>query len=218
MHHNPLILVITLIFVMIGITAVFIKRGGFHYKEKIEALWKNIGMEVRILEEKFLGIVSKKVIGIKKNQKYLLLGMNWVVSTGKHSIPYWGLAIFFPGEIKKFSIVKRRPNFLDGKRIKLNDPELDKMLVVKCKDEDWFTMVFNEGVLMNLTHLIPKNTIISFEKKFPVKIQSLLVELNQDIYSPFILIKRRETITASKNFAETVALGDEVAKIFLHIK
>ena len=206
------------IFVLITAIIFIARKGGFKTTEKIKELWKANGMDIRLLEQKFLGISKKKVIAIKREQKYLIVGMNWVVSSGRNQIPYWGIGIFTHSEVMKFSITRRRPTFLDGKRIKLNDPELDKMLVLKCKDEDWFRMYFNEGVLMEFAHTIPKNTIISYEKKSPVNINSILEEMAYDPYEPFIMVKRREIAAYSKVFNETIGVAEKLAKIFLHIR
>jgi len=213
---EPGIIIFIVIFIFIAFLVFVIKKGGFNYNQKIQELWQNSGMDIRVMEQKFLGISTKKVIAIKREQKYLMVGMNWTVSTGKHQIPYWGIGLFIQNEIMKFSITRRRPNFFDGKRIKLNDPELDKMLVLKCKDEDWFRMTFNEGVLMELANTIPKNTMIGYVKKSPVKINGILEEFGYDSYSPFVLVKRRETLTYSKVFTETIKSAEKIVNIFTH--
>ncbi|MCK4643896.1 hypothetical protein KAU32_09740 [bacterium] len=208
-------IVAIIIFVLGGIIVLVTLASKYESKQKmdIEQLWGNKGFFAHISEKKVLGFNTKNIIAVQSADKYCLVGANWVVSTGKTTIPYWGVAILLRHiDFPKFSISKRKPWIFDGGRVKFNDFELDKMITVKCKDKDWFLIYFSEGLLRQTAEMMPKGTIIHLVKNIPVNFSDLS-ELTGFELSPFVIVQRTETINNSNHVDSIVNIAQQLGKM-----
>ncbi len=195
----------------IGIIIFFLGQTD-KKRENITSIWESAGFTTQTTKTKVFGIANKNVVGVRVQNNYVFVGMNWVVSTGNSTINYWGIGIFLHSEHPKFSIIKRRPVWLfDSGRIKNDDYELDRITISKCKDEDWFKMTFPYSTFIQIGNVMPKGTTILQVTKPPINLDEIS-ELTGFIKKPYTIVQRKEVIGKSRFLSEVVTTAELVGK------